>query len=197
MVRIFERPANKEWKELILIDDEKDLIKIYCQDKKLGFPFSEHTQSLNEYGYKSADDYFKKISKRERNNIGYVRIIEVESSEQLASEISGLIKLAKHRNDNGNYKSVILRDGTLYNDIVERLKKYVSEEKVLELINLYLDYEIERHSINVLLEGGNSFTTWINGTIEDIKQRYLGVKWNVGNAETDNFSLCEKVEFIY
>ena len=197
MIRIFERPTNSKWKELILIDDEKDLIKIYSQDKELGFPFSEYKTSLKEYGYKSADDFYKSISKRERNNLGHVRITELEVSEQLASEVSGLIKLAKHRNDNGCYNSIIKKDGTLYNDIIERLKEYVSEEKALELILLCFDYNIERHSVNVLLEGGNSFSTWINGTIEEIKKYYVGHKWDIGNVETEDFRLCEKVEFIY
>ena len=197
MIRIFERPTNVEWKELILIDDEKDLIKIYSQDKKLGFPFSEYKTSLKEYGYESADNYYKTISKREKNNLGRVSIKELEATEQMASEVSGLVKLAKYRNDNGNYTSLILKDGTLYNDIIERLKEYITEEKALELILLQLDYNIERHSVNVLLEGGNSFSTWINGTIEEIKKYYVGHKWDIGNVETEDFRLCEKVEFIY
>lgn len=140
MIRIFERPTNSKWKELILIDDEKDLIKIYSQDKDLGFPFSEYKTSLKEYGYKSADDFYKSISKREKNNLGHVNIKELESTEQMASEVSGLVKLAKHRNDNGCYNSIIKKDGTLYNDIIERLKEYITEEKALELILLCFDH---------------------------------------------------------
>ena len=197
MIRIFERPTNAEWKELILIDDENDLIKIYSQDKKLGFPFSEYKTSLKQYGYKSADDYYKTISKREKNNLGHVNIKELEPTEQLASEVSGLVKLAKYRNDNGNYKSLILKDGSVYKGIIERLKEYVSEEKALELILLCFDHNIERHSVNVILENGNSFSTWINGTIEEIKKYYIGHKWDVGNVETEDFQLCNKIEFIY
>lgn len=197
MIRIFEHPEHKEWRELTLIDDEKDLIKIYCQDKKLGFPFSEYETSLKEYGYKSADEYYKTISKRHKANIGRSLIKEIDASEQIASEISGLVKLAKHRNDNGNYKSIIKKDGTLYNDIIERLEEYVSEEKALELINLYLDHNIERHCVNVIVKGENSWLTSINGTIEEIKKYYVGHKWDVGNVETEDFRLCEKVEFIY
>lgn len=197
MIRIFERPTNSKWKELILIDDEKGLIKIYSQDKELGFPFSEYKTSLKEYGYESADNYYKTISKREKNNLGRVSIKELEATEQMASEVSGLVKLAKYRNDNGNYKCLILKNGIHYNDIVERLKEYVTEEKALELINLQLDHNIERHSVNVILEGENSFSTWINGTVEEIKKYYVGHKWDVGNVETEDFRLCERVEFIY
>jgi spore germination protein YaaH len=197
MIRIFEHPTFTEWKDLVLIDDEKDLIKIYSQDKKLGFPFSEYKTSLKEYGYQSADDFYKKISKRERNNLGHVNIKELEASEQLASEVSGLVKLAKYRNDHGCYNSIIKNDGTLYNDIIERLKEYVTEEKALELIHLSLDYNLERHSVKVLLENGNSFSTWINGTIEEIKKYYIGHKWDIGEVETEDFQLCNKVEFIY
>lgn len=89
MIRIFEHPSNesKEWRELILIDDEKEIIKIYCQNNKLGFPFSEHVTSLKEYGYKSADDY--KRTMKQRNN----GTIEIDVDKQLESERIGLINL--------------------------------------------------------------------------------------------------------
>lgn len=120
MIRIFERPTNKEWKELILIEDEKDLIKIYNQNKELGFPFSEHEISLKEYGYQSADEFYKTISKRERNNLGYIKIQELDPNEQMESEIVGLRSLAKYRKDNK----------LQYNDVIEKLKEYgATEEK--------------------------------------------------------------------
>ena len=200
MIRIFERPTSKttQWKELIAINESENTIKIYNQDKQLGFPFSEYATSLSEYGYKSADDYFKIISKREKNNIGHINIREIEATEQIASEISGLVKLAKHLNDNGKYTSIIKRDGTLYNDIIERVKAYgLTEENALELINLCFDYNIERHAVKVIFEGDSSFTTSINGTPEEIKNYYVNHSWDIGNVETEEFKLCEKVEFLY
>ena len=120
MIRIFERPTNKEWKELILIEDEKDLIKIYNQNKELGFPFSEYKTSLKEYGYQSADDFYKAVSKREKNNLGHVTIKELDPNEQMRSEITGLRNLVKYRKDNK----------LQYNDVIEKLKEYgATEEK--------------------------------------------------------------------
>jgi hypothetical protein len=87
MIRIFEHPTGTEWKELVLIDDEKDLIKIYCQNKQFGFPFSEYTTSLNRYGYTSAEVY--KRTMKQRDNV----TIEVDVNKQLESERIGLINL--------------------------------------------------------------------------------------------------------
>lgn len=120
MIRIFERPTSTKWKELILIDDENDVIKIYNQDKELGFPFSEHKTSIKEYGYQSADDFYKTVCKREKNNLGHVNIKELDPNEQMESEIIGLRNLEKYRKDNK----------LQYNDVIEKLKEYgVAEEK--------------------------------------------------------------------
>lgn len=120
MIRIFERLTSKGWKELILIEDEKDLIKIYNQNKEIGFPFSEYKTSLREYGYQSADDFYKAVSKRERNNLGHVNLKEIDMKEQLRSEIVGLNNLIKYRKDNN----------LQYNDVLEKLKGYeVTEVK--------------------------------------------------------------------
>jgi hypothetical protein len=91
MIRIFEHPTNKRWKELVLIDDEQDLIKIYCQDKEFGFTFSEYKTSLKKYGYTSADDYKKTMKQR------YNGIIEVNAEQQIESERIGLIKLKEEQ----------------------------------------------------------------------------------------------------
>lgn len=121
MIRIFERPTSTKWKELILIDDEKDIIKIYNQDKEFGFPFSEYATSLKEYGYQSADEFYKTVSKREKNNLGHVNIKELDPNEQMRSEIAGLRNLVKYREDNK----------LQYNDVIEKLKEYgVKEEKI-------------------------------------------------------------------
>ena len=135
MIKIFEHPTYNAWRELVLIDDENDLIKIYAQDKKLGFPFSVHTSSLQKFGYKSAEDFYESISKREKAILGHINIKKLDVTKQITSEIEGLVKLAKHRYDNNCYQSIILKDGQLYNDIVERLKAYeVTEEQSLAMI---------------------------------------------------------------
>lgn len=89
MVRIFEHPTgeHKTWRELVMIDEENDIIKIYCQDKKFGFPFSEYSTSLNKYGYKSADEYKRTMKHRDNGTI------EINTEEQLESERIGLINL--------------------------------------------------------------------------------------------------------
>lgn len=122
--RTFTRDTNKTYRELIQINDAENTIKIYAQSKEIGFPFDEYTTSLSEYGYKSADDFYKSISRREKEILNRVRIKEIDTDIQTESEIDGLLNLAKHRKDNGRYTSLILKDGTLKNDIVDRLKTY-------------------------------------------------------------------------
>lgn len=40
----------------------------------------------------------------------------------------------------------------------------------------------ERHTAKVILESGNYFITAINGTIEDIKEYYIGQKWDMASG---------------
>lgn len=122
--RTFTRDANKSYRELIQINDAENTIKIYVQNKEIGFPYSEYTWSLSEYGYKSADDFYKSISRREKDILNHVNIKEIDTDMQIESEIKGILNLAKYRKDNGRYTSLILEDGTLKNDIVDRLKAY-------------------------------------------------------------------------
>lgn len=194
IIRIFNRGNNGKYTEFVKIDDEKNTIKIYQVENEIGFPFSEYETSLTEYGYKSAEDYYRSIKKR----VGKDHIVEVDAAEQTAKEINGLVKLAKYREDNGGNRLIKLEDGTLYDDIVERLKAYnLTEEKAIELINLYINHNIERHAVKVFLKDGNSFTTAINGTIETIKNYYsIGSRWNIG-TENDDIQECIQLAFIY
>lgn len=115
-IRTFTRETSKSYKDLIQINDTENTIKIYSQDTKLGFPFSEYTTSLSEYGYKSSDDFFKSVSRRERENLKYIRIKEIDTDIQTKSEIDGLLNLAKYRKEHGRYTSK--------NDIIDRLSAY-------------------------------------------------------------------------
>ena len=122
--RTFTRDTNKTYRELIQINDAENTIKIYAQSKEIGFPFDEYTTSLSEYGYKSSDDFFKSVSRREKENLNRVRIKEIDTDIQTKSEIDGLLNLAKYRKEHGRYTSLILNDGTLKNDIIDRLSAY-------------------------------------------------------------------------
>lgn len=122
--RTFLIKTTEEYNELVQIDEKNDLIKIYCQNTELGFPFSEHNASLKEFGYASAEDYYNSISQRERAILNKVQIKEMDTYSQCKAEVDGLFNLAKYRMEHGCYKNLILNDGTKYNDIVERLSGY-------------------------------------------------------------------------
>lgn len=190
MKRIFKRGEdniNYGYRDLVLINEEKDIIKFYHQEIKLGFPFSVFIMSLKEAGYTSAKDYYKSITKRQRYNIGKTFIKEIEASSQIALEISGLVKLAYHR----------IQEGKGYDDALEYMKEYgLSEETIFKKIKLYFENKLERHTIKVFLEDGNTWVTEINGTVDEIISYYLENMWNIRSVEPENFQRCIKVEFI-
>lgn len=65
---------------------------------------------------------------------------EIDTNEQISKEITGLLNLAKHRANNNNNIYIVLKDGTKYNDIVERLKMYgMSEKEAIKKINDYIN----------------------------------------------------------
>lgn len=123
-VRTFAREAgSSKYREVVQINEAEGTMKIYCQDKEIGFPFSEYVTGLAEAGYESADAYYKGMTKRERA-VGRADTVEVDTKEQVASEIEGLINLAKYRKENGCYRCLVLKDGTMKNDVIERLMGY-------------------------------------------------------------------------
>lgn len=131
--RTFLTKTKEEYNELVQIDEKNDLIKIYCQNTELGFPFSEHNASLKEFGYESADDYYNSISQRERAILNKVQIRELDTYSQSKAEVDGLFNLAQYRMEHGSYNSIILNDGSKYNDIVERLSAYgIDKQNVLD-----------------------------------------------------------------
>ena len=126
MIKTFIQERAK-WNDILKVDTESGVITMYSQDKKLGFPFSEYSTSLKEMGYGSLEQLFdrmKQIGKK-----------EVDTEEQAKSEINGLVKLAQYRTERNNSFYMILNDGTLYSDIIERLQSYgLTEEQALEKI---------------------------------------------------------------
>ena len=115
MIKTFIQERAK-WNEILKVDTESGVITTYSQDKEIGFPFSEYSTSLKEMGYgslKQLYDRMKQIGKK-----------EVDTEEQAKSEIEGLLNLAKYRKEHNGYRNIILRDGSVYDDIVERLKQY-------------------------------------------------------------------------
>lgn len=113
MVRTFIQERETKWNEIIQIDTETEKVKIYSVDKTLGFPFSEYYTTVKEMGYKYVKDILKRMKSRKN---------EIETDKQMASEISGLLKLAKYRAKNNNHAQPD------YYDIVVRLKYYGIDE---------------------------------------------------------------------
>ena len=126
MKKTFIQERQAKYDELIQIDTENGSVKIYAVDSEIGFPFSEYYTTVSEMGYKSVDEMIKTLKNKKTKK-------EINTDEQTAKEISGLVNLAKHRAKNGGNVSMRLKDGTLYNDIVERLKEYgLNENEAME-----------------------------------------------------------------
>ena len=176
----------KDYRELVQIDDEKKTIKFYSQHKKIGFPFSIWTTDLLEYGYQSANDFYNKVSRCEKKNLGHVEIKEIETSAQIASEIAGFVNLAKYRQEhNRNYE-----------DIIEHLKAYgLVEGEILKRIDYFINQGIERHVVKITYENNDTVTTPINGNVEEIKNFYSRNIFNIGAIE-DNLQKVLKVDFL-
>jgi hypothetical protein len=130
MIRIFIQEKEK-WDELIQIDTESEKVKIYSVDKELGFPFSEYYTTVIEMGYKTVKEMITTIKSRKK---------EISTNKQVEKEITGLLNLAKYRANNNKYIYIIMKDGTKYNDIVERMKSYgMSEKEAIKKINDYIN----------------------------------------------------------
>lgn len=130
MIRTFIQERVAKWDELIQIDTESGKVKIYTVDKELDFPFSEYYTTVTKMGYKSIEDILKRMKSRKK---------EIETEAQTEKEINGLLKLAKYRTEHNNHICMILKNGTKYNDIVERLKVYgMTEAEAVKKISDYL-----------------------------------------------------------
>ena len=116
MIRTFIQERGK-FNELLQINTESGEVKVYAVDKELDFPFSEYYSTVSEMGYNSIDEMVKTMKNKETKK-------EIDTDTQTKKEINGLYKLAEHRAKNGGNIFMKLKDGTLYNDISERLKKY-------------------------------------------------------------------------
>ena len=131
MIRTFIQERT-DWDELIQIDTESGKVKQYCVEKTIGFPFSEYYTTVSDMGYKSINDCIKRMKQ--------IKHAELETEKQTEKEITGLLNLTKHRAENNRHTCIILKDGTKYNDIVERLKVYgLSEEAAVKKIDEFLN----------------------------------------------------------
>lgn len=120
MIKTFIQERAEKYDELLQINTENGAVKIYSVEKEIGFPFSEYETNSKDMGYDSVDDMIKNMK---------ITAKEIDTKSQIEKEINGLLNLAKHRADNNKHVYITLKDGTKYNDIVERLKKYGIEEK--------------------------------------------------------------------
>ena len=122
-IRTFKRETVGKYREIVQINEVADIIKIYTQDKEIGFPFSEYISSLRNFGYNSADEYIRSMQKREKENIHRTCTEEIDTDTQIKSEIDGFFNLANYRKERG--KS--------YADIVGSLKAYgLTEQEILK-----------------------------------------------------------------
>ena len=133
MIRTFIQERKGNFDELLQINTESGEVKIYAVDKELNFPFSEYYSTVSEMGYNSIDEMVKAMKNKETKK-------EIDTDTQTKKEINGLYKLAEHRAKAGKNIFMRLKDGTLYNDISERLKKYgISEiESMQKLQNVQI-----------------------------------------------------------
>ena len=98
---------------------------------------------------------------------------EIDTDRQIAKEITGLLKLAKHRAEHNKHICITLNDGTKYNDIVERLKAYgMTEAEALKKIDYFIKYEIKMNHVKVTYSSNYTITSTINVTIEEIENYY-------------------------
>ena len=51
-------------------------------------------------------------------------------------------------------------------------------------------------TVKVTFDNGDSLTTQINGTPEEIRAYYIGRQFNLGNGENDLMAVAISVEFI-
>lgn len=105
-----------KFKELVQIDETTGEVKIYCQDKELGFPFSEYRTTVTELKWAGVEEFEKFLSKEEME--------EVDTQVQEESEVKGLHNLREYRKKYTGCGGMRLKDGTEYDDISERLKAY-------------------------------------------------------------------------
>ena len=128
MIKTFIQERKGNFDELLQINTESGEVKIYAVDKELDFPFSEYYSTVREMGYNSIDEMVKTMKNKETKK-------EIDTDTQTKKEINGLYKLAEHRAKNGSNVFMRLKDGTLCNDISERLKKYgISESESIKKI---------------------------------------------------------------
>ena len=128
MIRTFIQERAAQYDELMQINTESGEVKIYSVDKEMGFPFSEYTTTIEDMGYKSISEMVKTMERKPYKT-------EIDTAEQTEKEINGLVKLAQYRTERNKHFYMILNDGTLYNDIIERLQASgLSEKEALEKV---------------------------------------------------------------
>ncbi len=189
MIRTFIYERNGiEWDELLQVNTETEEVKIYSVEKDIGFPFSIYNTSVEGMGYSTIKEMLRHILQGKK---------EIQTDRQIAKEVTGLLQLAKYRIDNKKPMLMILKDGTRYNDIVERLKDYnMDEAEALRKIDYYINHGLERHNVKVTYADGTVLHTPVNGTIEEIESYYkIGTPINLGDVN-DDLSKVKNLEFV-
>lgn len=145
------------------IDTETGRIKIYCINKGedncgIDFPYSEYETTAAELGYSSTNECLRELKRRK------ILGDEVPHDRQRANEIGACLLLAQFRYNNGWNLA----------DIPEKLSRYYNlpQDYINKIIEYITRHNLERHTVRIFTETGDSFTTEINGTPAEIIKHY-------------------------
>jgi hypothetical protein len=178
MVRTFINSEMGDFANVRQVDMETGKIRQYVISVEMDFPFSFKDTSFSEMGYETVGNCIKGLKRK--------RYKEVQTDRQKAKEVSGILKLAKYRNEHGIH----------YNDMVEYLKDYMDGEEAKRRIDYYINHGIERHLVRVTLSDGNVIETFANGSIEEIENYYSkGAVFNIGSVD-DEIQTISNLDFI-
>ena len=169
MIRTFVKDTTSSYKELIQVNEETQVIKMYAQDNEFGFPFDESYTTINDDYWFSCWDSLEQFIKAQEENCQF----EVDTDLQVKSEIAGLLNFRKHQIDNNTYRKLALNDGSVLDSTLDSLEKHYNytKEEATKLVQ-FSDF------------------------VDDLKKKY-DVSWEQHLKEAESiFSVQEKDAFL-
>ena len=164
MIYNFIKNDGNSW-DAVEADTDSGIIRKCFIDRELGFAADEgsgvYQTTPAELGFCDMAHLLAYYRDHQRS-----KFWEVPHHRQRASEIAGLLRLAKHRNDHGNS----------FDDVPQRLQGYgLSAQYADKIVRYFVFNGIERHNVLVTSDHGDHYDTEINGTLDEIEQFYLGL----------------------